>query len=90
MEFRYRQEQPSPPVDAYEKVLLDITIGDQMLFWREDGVELCWSFLTPILAGCETCRDRAERLLFYPAGTWGPETAIRFDGNRVIDDAYRR
>ncbi len=21
-------------------------LGDQMLFWRQDGVELCWAFLT--------------------------------------------
>jgi glucose-6-phosphate 1-dehydrogenase len=90
MEFRYGQGQPGPKMDAYEKVLLDVTIGDQMLFWREDGVELCWSFLTPILAGCETCRDRAQRLLSYSAGTWGPEAPIRFDGHRIVDAASRQ
>jgi glucose-6-phosphate 1-dehydrogenase len=44
-----------------------------MLFWREDGVELCWAFLDPILEECETCSDRGERLWSYPAGSWGPD-----------------
>jgi glucose-6-phosphate 1-dehydrogenase len=49
-----------------------------MLFWRQDGVELCWSFLTPILEGCEECRNRAERLYSYPAGSWGPTVAEKW------------
>jgi glucose-6-phosphate 1-dehydrogenase len=64
-------------LDAYEKVLLDCMAGDHMLFWREDGVELCWSFLTPILQGCETCSGRAEMLLPYEAGSWGPEAVAK-------------
>ena len=62
-----------PVLDAYEKVLLDCMLGDHMLFWRQDGVEVCWSFLTPILWGCETCGNRSEMLHFYEAGSWGPE-----------------
>jgi len=56
-----------------EKVLLDVMMGDHMLFWRQDGVELCWAFLTPILEGCETCGNRAEMLHPYEAGSWGPK-----------------
>ena len=44
-----------------------------MLFWRQDGVELCWSFLTPILRVCEECSEKADILLPYKAGTWGPD-----------------
>lgn len=73
MEFHYHQGYEGPALDAYEKVLLDVMTGDHMLFWRQDGVELCWSFLTPILEGCETCDNRAEMLLPYQAGSWGPE-----------------
>ena len=51
-------------------------LGDHMLFWRQDGVELCWSFLTPILKECETCATRGENLLTYDSGTWGPN-AVR-------------
>jgi glucose-6-phosphate 1-dehydrogenase len=73
MDFNYRQNYSGPVLDAYEKVLLDCMLGDHMLFWRQDGVELCWSFLTPILRRCETCDDRKEILLPYPAGSWGPK-----------------
>ena len=72
MDFNYSQDYGGPVLDAYQKVLIDCITGDHMLFWREDGVELCWSFLTPILEGCETCRNQAERLRFYAAGSWGP------------------
>ncbi|MBL7178135.1 MAG: glucose-6-phosphate dehydrogenase [Desulfobacteraceae bacterium] len=74
MDFHYHQNYSGPVLDAYEKVLLDCMLGDHMLFWRQDGVELCWSFLTPILIQCETCDDRAEMLLPYDSGSWGPVT----------------
>ncbi|MBW1709491.1 MAG: glucose-6-phosphate dehydrogenase [Deltaproteobacteria bacterium] len=73
MNFNYLQNYTGPVMEAYEKVLIDCMSGDQMLFWRQDGVELCWSFLTPILVECETCGDRAEMLYPYTGGTWGPE-----------------
>jgi glucose-6-phosphate 1-dehydrogenase len=50
-------------------------IGDQTLFWRQDGVEATWSFLTPILNACEECGDPGALLHFYPAGSLGPEAA---------------
>jgi len=75
MDFHYHQNYKGPVLDAYEKVLLDCMLGDHMLFWRKDSVELCWAFLTPILNQCETCGGRAEMLLPYDAGTWGPKAA---------------
>jgi glucose-6-phosphate 1-dehydrogenase len=69
MEFNYHQGYSGPKLKAYEKVLMDCMTGDQTLFWRQDGVELCWGFLTPILNECETCGDRARRLGFYEAGS---------------------
>lgn len=75
MDFQYSQSYTGPTPDAYEKVLIDCIRGDQMLFWRQDAVELCWAFLSPILDKCESCGDR-ERMLFpYPAGSWGPTAA---------------
>jgi glucose-6-phosphate 1-dehydrogenase len=73
MDFHYHQGYEGPALDAYEKVLLDVMMGDHMLFWRQDGVELCWSFLTPILEECETCGNREQMLLTYEAGSRGPE-----------------
>ncbi|MCK5554524.1 MAG: glucose-6-phosphate dehydrogenase (NADP(+)), partial [Deltaproteobacteria bacterium] len=75
MDFDYYQNYSGPILDAYEKVLLDCIQGDHLLFWRQDGVELSWSFLTPVLEECEDCPDRAERLPPYESGTWGPEAA---------------
>jgi glucose-6-phosphate 1-dehydrogenase len=73
MDFLYHEGYTGPILDAYEKVLLDCMLGDHMLFWRQDGVELCWSYLTPILHECETCGDRREKLFPYEAGSWGPK-----------------
>jgi glucose-6-phosphate 1-dehydrogenase len=73
MDFHYSQNYSGPVLDAYEKVLIDCMLGDQMLFWHQDGVELCWKFLTPILNRCETCDDQAELLNFYEAGSLGPQ-----------------
>jgi glucose-6-phosphate 1-dehydrogenase len=73
MDFHYHQNYIGPILDAYEKVLLDCMLGDHMLFWRQDGVELCWSFLTPILTECETCATHEDTLFTYDSGTWGPQ-----------------
>ena len=81
MDFLYHQNYKGPILDAYEKVLLDCMQGDQMLFWREDSVELCWGFLTPILTECETCGNLEERLLPYEAGSRGPDAALELRKN---------
>lgn len=78
MDFYYNQNYSGPILDAYQKVLIDCIRGDQMLFWREDAVELCWSFLTPILEECEICRDRAAMLHSYEAGSWGPPSFLEY------------
>jgi len=72
MNFYYNQNYSGPILDAYEKVLMDCMLGDQMLFWRQDSVEHSWSFLTPILDECENCSNRAEMLHVYEAGSRGP------------------
>jgi glucose-6-phosphate 1-dehydrogenase len=72
MDFEYHQNYAGPVLDAYEKVLIDCMLGDQMLFWRQDGIEKSWSFLTPVLNECETCGNQAGRLHFYEAGSHGP------------------
>jgi len=72
MDFSYHKNYTGPKLDAYEKVLIDCMLGDQMLFWRQDGIEHCWSFLTPVLSECETCETRTEMLHTYESGSWGP------------------
>jgi glucose-6-phosphate 1-dehydrogenase len=85
MAFHYHQNYTGPVLDDYEKVLLDCMLGDQTLFWRQDGVELCWSFLTPILRQCETCGERAAMLRPYPSGTWGPHAVRALQGDEAAD-----
>jgi glucose-6-phosphate 1-dehydrogenase len=85
MDFHYSTFQEGTFLDAYEKVILDCLLGDQMLFVRQDGVEQCWAFLSPVLDACETCRTREKALHFYEAGTWGPKEAdalMRHEGCR--------
>ena len=77
MDFHYHQDYQGPVLEAYEKVLLDCMLGDQTLFWRQDSVEVCWSFLTPILQECESCGDRSEMLLSYESGSRGPSLSKR-------------
>jgi glucose-6-phosphate 1-dehydrogenase len=74
MDFDYHQNYIGPRLDAYEKCLLDCMQGDHMLFWRQDAVELCWSFLTPVIEACEGDSDQGKRLRFYESGSWGPLT----------------
>jgi len=73
MNFDY-YEGETTRLSAYEKVLLDVFMGDHTLFWRQDSVDLCWEFLTPILMECD-CPDQTERLHLYEAGTDGPSAA---------------
>ncbi|MCL6622336.1 MAG: glucose-6-phosphate dehydrogenase [Syntrophobacterales bacterium] len=80
MEFPYYQNYRGPILEAYEKSLLDVIQGDQMLFWRQDAVELAWQYLDPLIRACETCPDPARLLKFYPAGSWGPPEAAEVTG----------
>jgi glucose-6-phosphate 1-dehydrogenase len=73
----------APIQGGYERLLLDVTHGDQTLFARRDEVENAWRVVTPILEAWDS-RPPVE-LPNYAAGTWGPDAADRFlqrDGRR--------
>ncbi len=76
MELNYGAASTPGRLDDYAKVLLDCVNGDQTLFWRQDAVELCWGFLTPILDRCD-CPERSLTLHTYAAGGPGPKAAQR-------------
>ena len=82
MDFNYKQNYAGPMLDAYEKALIDCMQGDQMLFWRQDAVELCWAFYDPVLEECEGCAGLSDRLLPYKAGSWGPDAARAWNSDR--------
>jgi glucose-6-phosphate 1-dehydrogenase len=68
---------------GYETLLYDAMIGDRSLFKRADVIEKGWTIVDPILRAWE---DNACDILYYPAGSEGPEEADRLlDG----DDRWR-
>ena len=71
MDFSYPREIL---MDAYEWVLLNCMHDDQLLFVREDGVELAWSLLTPVIERLETTAV-AGTFPNYAAGSPGPREA---------------
>ena len=57
--------------DAYQRLLLDLLLGDPTLFIRADEAEGAWNILAPVMRRWSEKRE----VSFYPAGTWGPEEA---------------
>ncbi|MFH1699419.1 MAG: glucose-6-phosphate dehydrogenase [Candidatus Zixiibacteriota bacterium] len=70
MEFNYATSFGIPSPEAYERLLLDTILGDSTLFAREDGVDLSWGLLDPVLKAWEN--DPSMHLAYYEAGSWGP------------------
>jgi glucose-6-phosphate 1-dehydrogenase len=75
MDFPY-SKLGAPIAGGYERLLLDITHGDQTLFIRGDEAEGAWRVLTPILNAWES--EPPPEFPNYAAGTLGPEAADRF------------
>lgn len=76
MEFSYNDAGAAAGLDAYQRVLLDCITGDRMLFVRQEGVELTWQLLDPVLDSLDRLGPPAE----YASGVEGPETAERLIG----------
>jgi len=72
MKFTYKESFGGGIIDAYEKLLLDIFHGDQMLFNRSDELDSSWKLISNILKGWE--KDKSP-ISVYPQGTWGPKEA---------------
>jgi glucose-6-phosphate 1-dehydrogenase len=84
MKFTYKDEFGTTGTDAYEKLLLDIFNGDQMLFNRSDELESSWEFISQILKGWE---EKKAPLLYYEPGSDGPHEAdhlIERDGRKWL------
>jgi glucose-6-phosphate 1-dehydrogenase len=74
MDFLYGSAFVRQSPEAYERLLLDVMLGDSTLFTRKDEVEHEWSILTPIL---ETWADTVPPdFPNYEAGSWGPQSAV--------------
>ncbi|HEU5417497.1 MAG TPA: glucose-6-phosphate dehydrogenase [Streptosporangiaceae bacterium] len=71
MDFAYGESFTESSPEAYERLLLDVLIGDPPLFPRQEEVELSWQILDPIEKFWAS-HDKPEQ---YPAGTQGPSSA---------------
>lgn len=71
MDFAYGGSFTEASAEAYERLILDVLLGDPPLFPRHEEVELSWKILDPILEHWE----RKGKPEAYPSGTWGPESA---------------
>ena len=71
MDFAYGESFTETSPEAYERLLLDVLIGDPPLFPRHEEVELSWKILDPI-EEFWAADGRPEQ---YPAGSAGPASA---------------
>jgi glucose-6-phosphate 1-dehydrogenase len=82
MQFNYSDAYSQEPPEAYETLLLDVILGDQMLFMRRDQIEAAWKIVDPITEVWDATSP--PDFPDYPAGSWGPEAAqalIAQEGN---------
>ena len=75
MHFNYDESYGTASPEAYERLLLDVMVGDASLFMRRDAVEASWAWVTSILEAWKA--QGLKTLPEYPAGTWGPAEADR-------------
>ena len=85
MKFNYKESFGTKGLEAYERVLIDIFAGDQMLFNRSDELESSWTLITNVL---DKWKAEKEPILTYKSGSLGPEEAnklIEKDGKKWLD-----
>jgi glucose-6-phosphate 1-dehydrogenase len=71
MDFGYGHAFTEASPEAYERLILDVLLGDPPLFPRHQEVELSWKILDPIEEFWAT-QGQPEQ---YRPGTWGPASA---------------
>jgi glucose-6-phosphate 1-dehydrogenase len=71
MDFGYTHAFTESSPEAYERLILDVLLGDPPLFPRHEEVELSWRILDPVLRHWES-KGKPEA---YGAGSWGPPSA---------------
>jgi glucose-6-phosphate 1-dehydrogenase len=72
MDFAYGESFTESSPEAYERLILDVLLGDPPLFPRHEEVELSWKVLDPVE---EFWAAQDGPLDQYPSGGWGPESS---------------
>ncbi|MCC6375643.1 MAG: glucose-6-phosphate dehydrogenase [Microbacteriaceae bacterium] len=73
MDFGYGHAFTEASPEAYERLILDVLLGDPPLFPRHEEVELSWKILDPV----EEFWARGGKPEQYQPGTWGPESSLQ-------------
>ncbi len=71
MDFGYGHAFTEASPEAYERLILDVLLGDPPLFPRHEEVELSWKILDPI----EEYWANHGKPEQYRPGSWGPSSA---------------
>ena len=71
MDFAYGGSFTESSPEAYERLILDVLLGEPPLFPQHEEVELSWRILDPIV----NYWAEHGRPDTYEAGTWGPASA---------------
>lgn len=72
MEFCYKTSFDTPQPEAYERLLLDVILGDQSLFMNQNVIEESWKVIDPI---ANVWQAGTPKLTIYKPGSWGPKEA---------------
>jgi glucose-6-phosphate 1-dehydrogenase len=72
MDFSYGSAFVEDSPEAYERLILDVLLGEPSLFPVNAEVELAWQILDPVL-DYWAAQGKPDP---YEAGTWGPESAF--------------
>src|SRR5690606_14422973 len=72
MDFGYGHAFTEASPEAYERLILDVLLGDAPLFPRQAEVELSWKILDPIEEFWAALPEPPEQ---YEPGSWGPGSA---------------
>lgn len=72
MDFGYGHAFTEASPEAYERLILDVLLGDPPLFPRHEEVELSWKILDPVE---EFWAQQGGPLDQYAPGSWGPKSA---------------
>ncbi|MGA7468886.1 MAG: glucose-6-phosphate dehydrogenase [Mycobacterium sp.] len=84
MDFSYGSAFAEESPEAYERLILDVLLGEPSLFPVNEEVELAWEALDPVLDHWAAHGEPDP----YEAGTWGPVSA--FEMLRRTDREWRR
>jgi glucose-6-phosphate 1-dehydrogenase len=71
MDFAYGGSFTESSPEAYERLILDVLLGDPPLFPQHTEVELAWKILDPVMEFWAT-HGKPEQ---YPSGGWGSSSA---------------